>query len=81
MSIGAAFVQAGLNIMTFPTVKLLHPGVLYQPELSPSPRLLLTFGAVALTLALVAVAVWWDRLAWKAKRPQQREAEKAFSEA
>lgn len=81
MSIGAAFVQAGLNIMTFPTVKLLHPSVLYSPELSPSPRLLATFGAIALALALAAVTVWWDRLAWRAKRPQQREAEEAFSEA
>ena len=81
MSIGASFVQALLNIMTFPTVKLLSPSALYSPELSPSPKLLAGLGLVALTMTVVAFAVWSDRLAWRAKRPQQREAEEAFSEA
>ncbi|MEO8539826.1 MAG: hypothetical protein ABI577_08815 [bacterium] len=81
MSIGASFVQALLNIMTFPTVKLLHPSALYSPELSPSPRLLIVFGLVALVTTGFAVALWADRLAWRAKPRQQREAEEAFSEA
>jgi hypothetical protein len=81
MSLGASFVQALLNIMTFPSVKLLSPEALYRPALEPSPRLLLVFTAIGLSVTAISVAMWWDRLAWRAPRRQQREAEKAFSEA
>ncbi|MEP6871421.1 MAG: hypothetical protein ABI939_06165 [Anaerolineaceae bacterium] len=81
MSIGASFVQTLLNIMTFPTIKLMSPSSLYSPELSPSPKLLAVLGLVALVMTAAAFAVWSDRLAWRATRPQQREAEDAFSEA
>ncbi len=81
MSIGASLVQALLNIMTFPTVKLLRASSLYSPELSPSPKLLAGMALVGLLMTAAAFAVWSDRLAWRASRPQQREAEEAFSEA
>lgn len=80
MSIGASFVQALLNIITFPTIKFLSPSSLYSPELSPSPKLLAVLGLVALLMTAGAFAVWSDRLAWRAARPQQREAEDAFRE-
>lgn len=81
MSWGASFVQALLNILTFPTVKLLPPSALYQPEMAPSPELLGWFGGVAVVLTVGAFAAWSGRLAWRAPKRQQREAERAFQEA
>lgn len=81
MSWGASFVQALLNILTFPSVKLLPPSVLYQPEMAPSNALLGWFGLVVGTLTVAAFAAWSGRLAWRAPKPQQREAEQAFQEA
>jgi hypothetical protein len=78
MSAGAALVQALLNVLTFPLVKLLDPSALYSPELSPSPQLLGWLSAAALVTAGVAIAAWADRFTWQAARPQQREAERAF---
>lgn len=81
MSWTASLVQAVLNILTFPSVKLLPPSVLYQPELAPSKGLLAWFGGTAVLLTVCAFAAWAGRLAWRAPRPQQREAERAFQEA
>lgn len=81
MSWGASVVQALLNVMTFPSVKLLAPSALYSPELAPSGRVLAWFGLTAAILTAAAFAAWAGRLAWRAPRPQQREAERAFQEA
>lgn len=81
LSIGASFVQMLLNIMTFPTVRLLRPSVLYGPELSPTPSFLIGFGAIAIVASAAGLGVWAGRLAWRAAPRQQREAEEAFSEA
>lgn len=64
MSWGASFVQALLNILTFPSVKLLPPSVLYQPEMAPSPKLLAWYGGFAVVLTVAAFAAWCGRLAW-----------------
>jgi hypothetical protein len=68
-------VQLISNIGIFPAVELLSPGVLFQPELGPSPELLLWTGVVAALACLVAVAAWHGRITWRAPREQQREAE------
>lgn len=81
MSWSASVVQALLNILTFPSVKLLAPSVLYQPEMAPSRSLLVWFGSIAVLMTIAAFGAWAGRLAWHAPRRQQREAESAFQEA
>lgn len=76
VSLGAAVVQLLLNIGSFPAVKLLPPGVLYQPEMAPSLGLLTWSGLVAFGLLSLGFVAWWGRVGWQAPRPQQREAEK-----
>ena len=75
VSLGASFVQLLLNIGAFPAVKLLPPGVLYQPDTGPSAAFLGWLAVVALALLGIGFASWWGRVAWQAPRPQQREAE------
>jgi hypothetical protein len=75
ISIGAAVLQFLLGITTLPTVKLLPPSVLYQPELAPSlGSLLLVLALSAVLLALVS-ALWSGRIELHAPPRQQREAE------
>lgn len=76
MSAGAMCVQFVLGIGTFPAVKLLPSGVLYRPEFAPSVGLLAWTGAIAALLGAAAFAAWNGRLAWRAPREQQREAER-----
>lgn len=78
-SLGASLIQMVLNICTFPSVKLLSPSALYQPELAPSPALLAWATAFGGGLLLLGFAAWWGRLAWRAPRAQQREAEQEFA--
>lgn len=62
-SISSLVVQAVLNVLTFPAVKLLNPGELFRPEFAPSARLVAwTAGGGALLLC-AGIACWWDRLA------------------
>ena len=75
LSLGAAFLQFLLGVLTVPVAKLLPPSVLYQPELGPS---LQSFVAVlALSVVLLALVAWtWSgRLELSASAEQQREAE------
>jgi hypothetical protein len=74
-SVGATVVQVLLNIGSLPAVKLLSPGVLYGPELAPSPALLAWLAIVAAVLVAGGLAAWWGRLALRAPRRQQREAQ------
>jgi hypothetical protein len=75
ISIGASVLQFLLSIVTIPAAKLLPPSVLYQPELGPSTGALVA--TLAVTAALVALVwlVWAGRIAMRAPREQQREAE------
>ena len=75
VSLGASFVHLLLNIGAFPAVKLLPPQTLYQPEMGPSAALLGWLAVVALGLLGIGFASWWGRVAWRAPRRQQREAE------
>ena len=76
ISAGAMCVQFVLGIGTFPAVKLLPSSVLYRPEFAPSIGLLVGTGAIAALLAAAAFSAWSGRLAWRAPREQQREAER-----
>jgi hypothetical protein len=75
ISIGAAVFQLVLSIVTIPTVKLLSPSVLYQPELAPSPGALLVVLAASVLLGGLVYLLWAGRIEWRAQVEQQREAE------
>jgi hypothetical protein len=75
ISVGGMAVQLVVNIGTFPAVKLLAPEVLFRPELGPSPGLVAVSLAVAALLVAMTAVVWRGRIAWRAPREQQREAE------
>lgn len=75
LSIGAAFFQFLLSIVTIPAVKLLPPSVLYRPEVGPSRAALLVALAVSALLLALVYALWAGRIDWEAPREQQREAE------
>ena len=75
VSIGAAFFQFLLSIMTIPVAKLLPPSVLYQPEFAPSLGALLVALAVSALLLGLVYVVWSGRIQLNAPREQQREAE------
>jgi hypothetical protein len=75
ISLSAAVFQFVLSIVTIPAAKLLHPSVLYQPELGPSlDALLVAFGASAV-LGGVIYLLWSGRIELNAPPEQQREAE------
>jgi hypothetical protein len=67
------------NFGVFPAVELLKPSALYQPELGPSPELLLATGAAAALLCPIAWLAWRGRIAMRAPREQEREAERELS--
>jgi hypothetical protein len=75
ISIGASVFQFLLAIATIPTVKLLPPSVLYQPELGPSPDALLFALALAVALVAPVYLLWSGRIELTANAEQQREAE------
>jgi hypothetical protein len=67
------------NFGVFPAVELLKPSDLYQPELGPSPELLLATGAAAALLCAIAWIAWRGRITMRAPRAQEREAERELS--
>jgi len=67
------------NFGVFPAVELLKPSALYQPELGPSPELLLATGAAAALLCAIAWFSWRGRITMRAPREQEREAERELS--
>jgi hypothetical protein len=75
ISLTGVVVQFVSNIGIFPAVELLSPGILYQPEIAPSPDLLLWTALTAGICVAGALAAWHGRLGWHAPREQQREAE------
>jgi hypothetical protein len=76
ISIGASFLQLFLSIATIPIAKAFSPDILYQPEIGPSPEMLI-FTLVATVITAIAVYFCWrGRIEWEAPREQQREAEK-----
>jgi len=75
ISLSAALFQFVLSIVTIPAAKLLHPSVLYQPELGPSLDALLVALGVSAVLGGVVYLLWSGRIEWAAPPEQQREAE------
>lgn len=75
VSLGAAVVQLLLNIGSFPGVKLLPAHALYGPEYGPSLALLGWSALVSGAFLAAGFFAWSGRIAWRAPRPQQREAE------
>lgn len=75
ISISASTLQIVLGAFTLPTVKLLPPATLYQPELGPSAPFLLGFTVSTLIAVALAVFAWRGRLTMRASGPQQRKAE------
>ncbi len=75
ISISAIVVQLLLNVGVFPLVKLTEPSILFAPEIAPSAPFLgwsVVAGSATLAAGLIA---WTGRLALRAPREQQREAE------
>jgi hypothetical protein len=79
MSITGVIVQFISNIGIFPAIELLSPGVLYQPEIGPSAAVLAATAAAAAISAAIAFAAWQGRIAWRAPREQEREAERELA--
>jgi hypothetical protein len=67
------------NFGVFPAVELLEPSALYQPEIGPSPELLLALAAAFVTLTAAAYLAWWGRITVRAPRAQEREAERELA--
>lgn len=75
ISLGAAWVQLLLSILTFPTIKTFSPGILYGPAMAPSLPLLAWTTAAAVVALTAGFAAWRGRLAWRASPAQQRAAD------
>jgi len=75
ISLSASVLQFLLSICTIPLVKLLSPAAFYRPELGPSWTLFAGLALAALVGVFLTLAVWSDRIDWRASRWQQREAE------
>ena len=75
LSLTGVAVQFVSNIGIFPAVELLSPDILYQPEIGPSPEMLLWTALIAAVAVVTALAAWHGRFSWRAPREQQREAE------
>jgi hypothetical protein len=75
ISLSAAVFQFVLSIVTIPAAKLLHPSVLYQPELGPSLGALLVALGASAVLGGVVYLLWSGRIELDAPPEQQREAE------
>lgn len=75
ISLSASMLQFVLSLVTIPAISVLKPGVLYQPELAPSAEGLVYLTAFTVLTTVAAFAAWFPRIAIKAPREQQREAE------
>lgn len=75
ISIGASVLQFVLSIATLPIAKLLPPSVLYQPAFGPSASALLLALVTSGSATAVTYRIWAGRVAVRAAREQQREAE------
>ena len=75
ISLSASALQVILGAFTLPTVKLLPPSTLYQPEVGPSPVFLLATTLAAAVASLVALWVWRGHIAVRATHEHQRKAE------
>jgi hypothetical protein len=75
ISIGASVLQFVLSIATLPIAKLLPPSVLYQPAYGPSASALLLAFVTSAVATAVTYLIWAGRVAVRAPREQQREAE------
>lgn len=75
LSISASLFQFLLGIATIPVVKLLPPSVMYQPEIAPSMEAVLLALGISVALAAVVYLSWSGRVALRAPRDQQREAD------
>lgn len=75
ISLSASALQFVLSLITIPAISVLAPSVLYQPEIGPSAEALAVLTAFTILVTLVAFATWYPRIAVRAPREQQQEAE------
>ncbi len=75
ISLSASALQFVLSLVTLPAISILRPGVLYQPELAPALDGLLLLTGFTLLTVVAGLAAWYPRIAVRAPREQQREAE------
>lgn len=75
ISLSASTLQIFLGAFTLPTVKLLPPSTLYQPEVAPSAAFLLGITLATTASVLLALWAWRGRIALHATREHQRKAE------
>ena len=76
ISLGASVLQLLMSMLTIPAVKLMHPSVLFQPELGPSNVAMTVTIALSALLVALTYVLWNSRIDWQAPRAQQQEAEK-----
>lgn len=75
ISLSSSLLQIILGAFTLPTVKLMSPSTLYQPEVGPSPIFLLSMTVAAAVSCGLAIFAWRGHIAIRATREQQRKAE------
>jgi hypothetical protein len=75
ISLSASALQFCLSLITLPAVSILAPAVLYRLELAPAPEALAWLTAACVLATAAAIAAWYPRIAVKAPREQQQEAE------
>lgn len=76
VSIGASSLQFLLSIATIPFVKAFAPGVLFQPEFSPSFATCAGAAGLALAMTLAALVAWRGRIDWSPPRGRRRAAQR-----
>lgn len=75
ISLSASMLQFVLSLITLPAISILRPGVLYQPELAPASDAVIILTGVTLLTVIAGLAAWYPRIAVRAPREQQQEAE------
>jgi hypothetical protein len=76
MSLTASTLQIVLGALTLPAIKVFEPAAFYQPEIGPSPDVLLGTTLAAIAATVVALLAWRGSLVVQAPAVEQREAEK-----
>jgi hypothetical protein len=81
LSLTGIIIQLLANVGVFPAVMLLSPSVLFGEEMRPSAAVLLWTAVASWLFIAAAYAAWRGRIAWRAPRAQQHEAEAELTTA